>query len=183
MRLWFTYNFYWWPRVEEYVLNVKKLLNSNLIILNIILYHITRSLWSCLSSKVVRLSLLLRSALLRFLNPGKRVVNLLCTFSTAVRSHLSAGDQITVLYSSKGLTYVVYARSNIDISRDVSSDYMTKITQFSTFVRKITLIIGISSIPFLWITTRIPFHHPAQPGPLGRRGEVHTGCQSSWCFA
>ena len=26
---------------------------------------------------------------------------------------------MTVLYSSKGLTYVVYARSNIDISRDV----------------------------------------------------------------
>jgi len=28
MRLWFTYNLYGWPRVEEYVLNVKKLLNS-----------------------------------------------------------------------------------------------------------------------------------------------------------
>jgi len=31
------YNLYEWPRVEEYVLNVKKLPNSSLIILNIIL--------------------------------------------------------------------------------------------------------------------------------------------------
>ena len=55
-----------------------------------------------------------------------------------------------------------------------SSRYMTTRKHFSTFVRKITLIIVISSIPFLWITTRIPSDHPPPtPGPIGRRGR-HT---------
>ena len=43
-----------------------------------------------------------------------------------------------------------------------SSRITREIGQFSTFVRKITLILDIPSIPFWWVNTRIPFDHPAQ---------------------
>ena len=67
-------------------------------------------------------------------------------------------------------TSIVYLASKRCLPCRVSSEVMIKIGHFSTFVRKITLIIDISSIPLLWITTRILFHHPAHPGTIGRRG-------------
>ena len=93
------------------VLNSKQSEQSISTILFMILYSITRSFFIRRVSKLSRLSLQslsLQLLKLMFARWHTLRVNVLCTLSIALMSSPRCGDQVQVLYSSIGRTYILY---------------------------------------------------------------------------
>ena len=90
--------------------------------------------------------------------PCKRLVKRLCTCSRDTVSHLWWGDHITLLYSSKGRTYVTKARTNNAVLRETKHRWIMlarwlalyllyKNTRFNDVLNDLKLFLGLHGGP------------------------------------
>ena len=108
-----TMNRNWWPRVLVLGENVKKVWGWRQMLLWTMLKQVCRSYWSRRCSRVCIPRVLSRSSYDKLESPGRRFVNVRCTFSIVSIRPIWVGFQAREAYSRSGRTYILKARTKL----------------------------------------------------------------------